>query len=120
MMCITLALWIGLAAAVKVGGVGETHAATVQVQQLVEQLRPEIEAKLQKEGQQVEQFVATEYQTQVVAGLNYFVKVQVSAQEFIFVRIYQDFTPQHKVFLHGIQVHKGLGDPLAYFEPTEP
>ena len=52
--------------------------------------------------------------TQVVAGINYFVKVQVGPEEFAHLRIYDRFGD---VSLAGIQLGKAKADEIGYFEP---
>lgn len=53
------------------------------------------------------------YATQVVAGINYFVKIAVAEGEYIHARIYRDL--QRNVSVHSVQTDKSETDELAYF-----
>ncbi|XP_022294485.2 cystatin-A3-like [Crassostrea virginica] len=58
-------------------------------------------------------FEPVSYKTQVVAGLNYFVKIKTGADRYIHVRIYRHFSGTTS--LAGIQTGKTLGEEIAYF-----
>jgi len=51
--------------------------------------------------------------TQVVAGVNYFVKIDVGGGQYIHARIYKDL--QQNLTLNSVQTGKSLGDPIQYF-----
>jgi len=77
--------------------------------------RSEIVAKL---GSEPEQFLATHFKTQVVAGTNYFVRIHIGQDKHIHVRIYKHFSGS--VQLHGVKHHDvggvGAGEALEYFD----
>ncbi len=50
---------------------------------------------------------------QVVAGVNYFVKVDVGGGAFVHVRIFDHFSGTHT--LHSVQDGKSAADRLVYF-----
>ena len=92
------------------GGIGATSPATPEIQDLVNSVKANAE---QQANRKFDQFVAKSYASQVVRGVNYFVKVQVSNSEHIHLRIWKDFTQE--VSLHSIQEHKTADDPIDYF-----
>ena len=94
------------------GGTGEEREVTVEVEQLLEAVRPDIVAVL---GISPPVLQATHFKTQVVAGTNYFVRVCVGSEKHVHVRIFKHFSGS--VELQGVQ-HKdgvGAGEPLLYF-----
>ncbi|XP_035170251.1 cystatin-A [Oxyura jamaicensis] len=54
------------------GGLSETKPATAETQHIVDQVKPQFESR---ENRTYGIFGAIEYRTQVVAGINYFIKV---------------------------------------------
>jgi cystatin-A/B len=60
---------------------------------------------------------AITYATQVVAGLNYFIKVQIdpARDECLHLRVYKNL--QQQLELVGIQKSRHLTDDLSYFDP---
>jgi cystatin-A/B len=95
---------------ITVGGAGPVRAATPEVQAICDRIRGDFENKVDTV---FPEFQAVLYQTQVVAGLNYFVKVQVGTDEYVHLRIYQDFS--QRLFLSGFQMPKTAADPLEPF-----
>uniref|UniRef100_A0A8C3H5I4 Cystatin domain-containing protein n=1 Tax=Chrysemys picta bellii TaxID=8478 RepID=A0A8C3H5I4_CHRPI len=55
-----------------VGGLSTTKPATPEIQEIADQVKPQLEGK---ENKTYSVFVAIIYNTQVVAGINYFIKV---------------------------------------------
>ncbi|XP_067321659.1 cystatin-A-like [Anolis sagrei] len=95
------------------GGLTKVIPATPKVQELADQTKGEIE---QKENKKYSIFKATEYCTQVVDGINYFIKVDCGQGEYLHLRIYQPL-PQsgEKISLTSYQTGKTADDPLIYF-----
>uniref|UniRef100_A0A8C6J391 Uncharacterized protein n=1 Tax=Melopsittacus undulatus TaxID=13146 RepID=A0A8C6J391_MELUD len=61
-------------------------------------------------------FKAIVYKTQVVAGINYFIKVQVSDTEYVHLRVFQSLPQENQgPSLDGYQTGKTKDDPLTYF-----
>lgn len=61
-------------------------------------------------------FKAVEFKSQVVAGTNYFIKVQVGDDDFIHIRVFESLPHENKpVALHDYQTDKSRQDELAYF-----
>ncbi|NXJ27116.1 CYTB protein, partial [Dicrurus megarhynchus] len=61
-------------------------------------------------------FEAIEYKTQVVAGIIYFIKVQVSDDDFVHLKVFQSLPDENQgPRLVGFQTGKTRDDPLTYF-----
>ncbi|KAL5457225.1 hypothetical protein EMCRGX_G034470 [Ephydatia muelleri] len=58
----------------RAGGLTNAREATPEIQHLADQVRGDLETKTKKT---FKQYVAETYATQVVAGINYFIKVRV-------------------------------------------
>lgn len=82
------------------GGIGNEKPVDDNVHALVSQVKPHVEAKL---GSTLNQFTPLTYKSQVVAGMNYFVKVQTGPgdTDHIVIRIYRDL--QGNVTYHSHQ-----------------
>ncbi|NXK86079.1 CYTB protein, partial [Formicarius rufipectus] len=61
-------------------------------------------------------FTAIAYRTQVVAGTNYFVKVQDSSTEYVHLRLFQSLPHENQgPSLVSFQTGKTKDDPITYF-----
>ncbi|XP_061494103.1 cystatin-B-like [Rhineura floridana] len=97
----------------KCGGTTEAQAATAETQQIVQEVKPQVE---EKEGRSFEVFNAVEFKTQIVAGINYFIKVHVGNDEFLHIRVFKSLPHENKpLALNSYQSQKGKHDELAYF-----
>uniref|UniRef100_A0A0P4WC87 Cystatin domain-containing protein n=1 Tax=Scylla olivacea TaxID=85551 RepID=A0A0P4WC87_SCYOL len=92
------------------GGTSEEKPPTPEVQALVDAVKPQVEEKL---GRKVDQMTLLGYKTQVVSGINYFVKVDIGEDNVVHLRIYKGF--DHNVKLHGMQFPKDRSHPIEYF-----
>ncbi|XP_042227813.1 cystatin-A-like [Homarus americanus] len=92
------------------GGTTETKPPCDEVQQLLIQVKGQVEDKL---GREVSQFTLLSYKTQVVAGTNYFAKVDIGEEEVVHMRVYKDL--KQNLSLHSIQHPKAKEDDIAYF-----
>lgn len=93
-----------------VGGITEAREVTEEVQELVKVVKGEVEKKL---GKQFDTFKATLFSTQVVSGVNYFVKVDIGDGKFLHLRIYKHFSGT--VTFTDLQEDKTEADPIVYF-----
>ena len=96
------------------GGTGDEKPADNDVQALVDSVKDAVVTKL---GSQPPEMRATHYKTQVVAGMNYFVRVHIGDGKHIHLRIYKHFSGT--VNLHEV-MHHGAGgvaesEQLEYF-----
>ncbi|KAL5457230.1 hypothetical protein EMCRGX_G034475 [Ephydatia muelleri] len=92
------------------GGTTDPQEATPEIQQLADQLKGDLELRIKKT---FHHYVAETYATQVVAGLNYFIKVSVDNHEYIHLRVFKGLDQQ--ILLHSYQDGKSAMDPLVYF-----
>jgi len=91
------------------GGTSEEKEIKEEVEKICHDLKEKIEEHI---GHKMETFKPTKYKDQVVAGTNYFVKIDIGNGDCVHVRIYQDL--QRTISLHGAQKKK-QEDPLDYF-----
>ncbi|NXK42882.1 CYTA protein, partial [Piprites chloris] len=77
------------------------------------QVKPQFESK---ENRNCAMFTAIVYKTQVVAGINYFIKVQISRTEYAHLKVFQSLPYENQgPSLVGFQTGKTKDDPLTYF-----
>lgn len=93
------------------GGTGAAKPADAEVQAICDTVRESIQGKL---NQKFDKFLAVAVASQVVAGINYFVKIHLDNDVYLHVRIYKHFSDGPVV--HGIQYPKTKEDALVYFE----
>jgi len=94
------------------GGLSEERSADNDVQELIEKVR---EAAEEKAGKSFAQYTAVSYSTQVVAGTNYFVKVNVGG-EHVHLRVFVPLPYTRKEpALTSLQLGKTEEDPIVYF-----
>merc|ERR1712159_626103 len=101
------------------GAAGDTQPADAVVQAIVEGCKDEALEKAQGSGWNglFTMFTAHSYKTQVVAGTNYFVKVQYAEGKFAHVRIFEALPHTGAApAVHAIQVDLSEDTPLEYFE----
>nr|XP_034307003.1 cystatin-A3 isoform X2 [Crassostrea gigas] len=98
-----------------VGGLGRTKNATPEIQQLVDSVQDEIigQLPLGYDREQPLQLTAVSYREQVVAGKNYFIKVETGFNRYIHVRIYKDLRGDASIT--SVQLEKTITDPIEYF-----
>ncbi|XP_035425479.1 cystatin-A-like [Cygnus atratus] len=95
------------------GGLSETKPATPEIQHIVDQVKPEFE---RREKRTYGIFRAIVYKTQVVAGTNYFIKVQDSDTGYVHLRVFQALPHENQgPRLDSYQTDKTRDDPLIYF-----
>uniref|UniRef100_A0A8B9STG3 Cystatin domain-containing protein n=1 Tax=Anas platyrhynchos TaxID=8839 RepID=A0A8B9STG3_ANAPL len=97
------------------GGLSETQPATPEVQHIADQVKAEFE---RREHKRYDTFRAIVYRTQVVAGTNYFIKVQISNSDtdYVHLRVFQALPQENQgPSLERYQTGKTRDDPLEYF-----
>ncbi|XP_036898963.1 cystatin-B [Sturnira hondurensis] len=95
------------------GGCSATKPSTAEIQAVADQVKSQLE---EKENKKYTMFKAVEYQSQVVAGTNYFIKVQVGDNDFVHLRVYESLPHENKpLALHNYQTNKTRHDKLDYF-----
>ncbi|EDQ92432.1 uncharacterized protein MONBRDRAFT_35345 [Monosiga brevicollis MX1] len=95
-----------------VGGFGAPRDADEEIQQVADAVKSDVVAKI---GKDVEQFKAIQVSTQVVAGTNYLIKVDVGSNEFVHIKVFRSLPPfQHE--LKAVETGKGATDALSNIE----
>ncbi|CAF0906884.1 unnamed protein product [Brachionus calyciflorus] len=94
------------------GGTSEVKSPDESVQAVVDKVSHHIK---QHTGKDHPHFKVVSYKTQVVAGTNYFVKVD-AGDEHLHLRIYEKLPCYGgDIELHGVQASKSKEDPINYF-----
>jgi len=95
------------------GGMSDSKPADAEIQKICDQLRPDIESKA---GKKFNDFTALHYNSQVVAGTNYFVKVHTGNDDCVHVRIYKPLPHTNQPpSVHSLQMSKSRAEPVEYF-----
>ncbi|XP_062983836.1 leukocyte cysteine proteinase inhibitor 1-like [Elgaria multicarinata webbii] len=98
-----------------VGGLSDPQLATPEVQAITSQVKSQLEGKTDSK---YSTFKAMLFCSQVVAGMNYFIKVQMGdgERDYAHLRVFQAL-PCHGggVELSGYQLGKTKDDPISYF-----
>jgi len=95
------------------GGIGEDQLATDghEIHEICNSVKNEAATKLGKDG--LEMFVVKSFKSQVVAGTNFFAKVQIAGDQHVHLRIYRNL--QGNIELHSLKDGKAESDPIEYF-----
>jgi hypothetical protein len=94
----------------KTGGLGETIQKDNFIQNIVNNFKKNIEDKLKNK---INKFNVHYYKTQVVSGINYFIKVELDNNIFIHLKIYKTFDNNFSLtsYLHP----QNEESPILYF-----
>ncbi|XP_003389362.1 PREDICTED: cystatin-B-like [Amphimedon queenslandica] len=93
------------------GGMNKNERpADAAIQELADKVKVSVE---EKSGRKFTEYRAITYCTQLVAGMNYFIKVCVGTDDYIMLRIYQNL--DEEVSLTSYQLDKKDNDPIEYF-----
>ncbi|XP_016528141.1 leukocyte cysteine proteinase inhibitor 1-like [Poecilia formosa] len=93
----------------KIGEYTEPRKADEKIQQLCNQVKDQVETKT---GKEYKQFTAILYRTQVVAGKNFLIKVDVGDLNGLHLLLYRDLSDRVEVI--KVEEHK-KDDPLVPF-----
>ncbi|KAI5941340.1 cystatin-B-like [Manis javanica] len=95
------------------GGWSSTEPATGEIQAIADQVRSQLE---ERENKKYAVFKAVEFKSQLVAGMNFIIKVQVDDDDFMHIRVYESLPHTNKpLALTNYQTHKARHDELAIF-----
>lgn len=101
------------AAEMMCGAPSATQPATAETQAIADKVKSQLE---EKENKKFPVFKALEFKSQLVAGKNYFIKVQVDEDDFMHIRVFESLPHENKpVALTSYQTNKGRHDELTYF-----
>nr|XP_045006992.1 cystatin-B-like [Jaculus jaculus] len=94
------------------GGWSDTKPATAEIQEIADKVKSQLE---KKENRKFSVFKAVSYRSQVVAGTNYFIKVDVGDGEFIHMKVFESLPHENKpLSLQSYQTKKTQDDALEY------
>ncbi|KAM6223954.1 cystatin-A [Rhynchocyon petersi] len=97
------------------GGLSEAKPATPEIQKIADEVKPQLE---EQTNETYEEFTALEYKSQVVAGVNYLIKVEVNKDECIHIKVFRSLPGQNQnqsLTLTGYQAGKSKDDELVGF-----
>ena len=92
------------------GGFQTDKPADDNVQSIIDQVRHQVVGQIRNVGE----YRAVTYKSQVVAGMNYKVKVLLQGNEYIHLHIYVPLPhTQQPPVLNSVEPNKGLNDPFS-------
>ncbi|CAH3152445.1 unnamed protein product [Porites evermanni] len=95
------------------GELSPLKPADVEVQKICDQVKLQAEKMA---GQEFPEFKAISYKTQVVAGINYFIKVHVGGPSYVHLRVFQSLPCDGSTLsLDAIETGMTKDDPINYF-----
>ncbi|XP_008841157.1 cystatin-A [Nannospalax galili] len=94
------------------GGLSKAKPATPEIQEMANKVKAQVE---EQTNQTYEEYKAVEYKTQVVAGINYFIKMCVAGDQYIHLKIFIGLSGQNDLVFGGCQTNKTKDDELTYF-----
>ncbi|NXK23458.1 CYTA protein, partial [Arenaria interpres] len=95
------------------GGLSDAQPATPEIQRIANEVKPQFESK---ENRTYGIFNAIKYRSQLVAGVNYFIKVQVSDTDYVHLRVFEALPYENQgPKLVSFQTGKTRDDPIDYF-----
>ncbi|XP_004467229.1 cystatin-A [Dasypus novemcinctus] len=95
------------------GGFTEPQPATPEIQEIANTIKPQLEART---NEKYGEFKAEEYKSQVVAGTNYLIKIRVSGNRYIHVKVFRSLPGQgSSLSLVAYQTGKSRSDELNPF-----
>ncbi|KAK6986206.1 cystatin-B [Biomphalaria glabrata] len=95
------------------GAASDVSGANDEVHAIVKEIQSELESKANKS---FPVFKAISFRSQVVAGTNFFVKIQVGDKEYLHARIFRPLPHTNKgPEVHSYLLNKSNEDKLEYF-----
>jgi cystatin-A/B len=99
------------------GGTSDPKEATPEIQKIAESVKPSLISKLSADKRsKLHPFKAVSYKSQVVAGINYFIKVAIDdGKEFIHLRVHKPLGENAPPVLSKHQESHSQNSELTYF-----
>ncbi|XP_040921925.1 cystatin-B-like [Toxotes jaculatrix] len=95
------------------GGLSEAQEAGENIQKICDNVKPDVQKKA---GKNYEVFTAVLYETQVVAGTNYYIKVHVGGENYVHLRVFENLPCYGGgLELSDMQQSKSYNDPIEPF-----
>ncbi|XP_012372048.1 cystatin-B-like [Octodon degus] len=95
------------------GAPSTTQRAMAQTQDLADSVRTQLE---EKENRKYSVFKAVSFKCQLMAGTNYFIKVDTGDENFLHLRVFKSLPHENKPLeLAACRTNKSRNDQLAYF-----
>ncbi|XP_019517084.1 PREDICTED: LOW QUALITY PROTEIN: cystatin-B-like [Hipposideros armiger] len=95
------------------GGCSAVQPTTGEIQSIPDMVKPQLEEKANK---RYPLFKAMEFKSQLVAGTNYFIKIQVDNDDFVYLRVFKSLPCENApLALHSYQTNKTKNEALTYF-----
>ncbi|XP_029002845.1 cystatin-A-like [Betta splendens] len=95
------------------GGFSDLQPATERIQNYCNEVKKQVEAKT---NQKYVEFKAVTYRSQIVAGMNYIIEIQVNECHYIHVKLHQELPCNGgKIVLINVQENHKKDDPLVPF-----
>ncbi|EGW09152.1 cystatin-B [Cricetulus griseus] len=95
------------------GAPSATQPATAETQEISDTVKSQLE---EKENQKFTVFKAVSFRQQVVAGINFFIKVDVGDEKFVHLRVFKPLPHENKpLTLSSYQINKNRHDDLTFF-----
>ncbi|XP_041670174.1 cystatin-A-like [Cheilinus undulatus] len=92
------------------GGFGETKDADEEIQKLCDQVKAQVEEKTRGD---YEVFTAVQYREQVVAGMNYIIKVDVGGSSYLHIKVFKNLSGE--IMLSSLEEDHSKDDPIEPF-----
>ncbi|XP_044522674.1 cystatin-A [Gracilinanus agilis] len=95
------------------GGLSPSKPATEEIQNMVDEVKPQYE---EKSNEECEKFEAICFKSQMVAGVIYFVKVAIGNDQYVHLKIFKPLPQKNESMkLLDYQTGKTEEDELTYF-----
>ncbi|KAK0146958.1 Cystatin-B [Merluccius polli] len=99
-----------------IGGLSDAMMADDETRNICKTVKQAIQLKT---ARNYVNFDAITYRSQLVAGTNYFIKVNVGGSDYIHLRVWKKLPCNGgENILDGVQEGKTLVDPIEYFPPN--
>ena len=100
--------------AAAMGATGPSQPANQEIQKMVDMVK---DCAMERTNMNVNTFTAHSYASQIVAGVNHFIKVDIGGGKFVHLRVHEPLPPNHQNFqLQGVRAGMSEQDPIVCFD----